>query len=314
MKLHQLRYLCEVVDRGFNVSEAARALYTSQPGVSKQIRRLERELGVDILARQGNRITGLTEAGEHLLAAARRLLIDSAELKTMAAGFTARDSGSLRIATTHLHARYPLLPVISAFAKRYPKVRSSLIQGPPDEIAALIANGNADLGVTTGPSKPNPDLVMLPAYRIERCLVTPIGHPLLAMKRPTAAAIARYPLIAYDAKFSSGWTVAELFERYGLSPEVVLSATDADVIKAYVAAGLGVAVLQRMAFDPKKDTDIRAVPVNHLIAPSMTHIVLRKGKYLRQYMLDFIEMFSEKWTPAQVQAALKRAAKGASSP
>lgn len=311
MKLHQLRYLCEVVDHGFNITEAAQALFTSQPGVSKQIRQLERELGVEILARQGNRITGLTDPGRELVAAAKRLLVDSQELKKMAASFAAADSGSFTVATTHLHARYPLLPVISTFSKKYPKVRLSLFQGPPAEIANRVAGGQADIGITTGPREPEPRLVMLPAYRIHRCLITPRGHPLLKIKKPSLTAIARFPLITYDANFSSGWTVAQAFEKQRICPNVVLSATDADVIKAYVAAGLGVAILQSMAYDPKMDTEIRAVSVDHLIAPSMTHVMLRKGKYLPRYMFDFIEMFSKQWTPALVRAALKKAPAGA---
>lgn len=306
MKLQQLRYLCAVVDHGFNITTASQALFTSQPGISKQIRQLERELGVEILTRQGNRIVGLTDPGRELVSAARRLLIDSQELHTIAASYSAADSGSLRVATTHLHARYPLLPVISAFSKKYPKVRLGLFQGPPAEIANRVGSGDADIGITTGPVEADPQLVMLPAYRIHRCLIAAPGHPLLKNSRVSLAAIARYPLIVYDANFSSGWTVSQAFEKQRLTPNIVLSATDADVIKAYVAAGLGVAILQSMAYDPKQDTGIRAVPVDHLIAPSMTHIVLRSGKYLTRYMFEFIEMFSKNWPPALVRNALRK--------
>lgn len=304
MKLQQLRYLCSVVEHGFNITEASQTLFTSQPGISKQIRQLERELGVEILDRQGNRIIGLTDAGRELVAAAQRLLIDSQELKKIAASFSQPDSGSLKVATTHLHARYPLLPVISSFSRKFPKVQLGLFQGPPAEIASRVACGLADIGITTGPANPDPQLVMLPAYHIHRCLVTPPRHKLLKVSRVSLAEIAKYPLIVYDANFSSGWTVSHAFEKQQITPNIVLSATDADVIKAYVAAGLGVAILQSMAFDPKKDTDIRATSVDHLIPPSMTHIVLRKGKFLTHYMFDFIEMFSKNWTPAQVRNVL----------
>jgi LysR family cys regulon transcriptional activator len=306
MKLQQLRYLCAVVDHGFNVTAAAQALFTSQPGVSKQIRQLERELGVDILVRQGNRIVALTEPGRELALAAQRLLIDSQELRKIASSYSAANSGSLRVATTHLHARYPLIPVISAFSRKYPKVRLSLLQGPPAEIASHVGNGHADIGITTGPANTDPLLVMLPAYQIRRCLIAPPGHPLLKSRRLTLEAIAKYPLIVYDSNFSSGWTVSQAFEKLQLTPNVVLSATDADVIKAYVASGLGVAILQSMAYDPAQDRGIRSVPVDHLIAPSMTHIVLRSGKYLTGYMFDFIEMFSKKWPPSLVRSALRR--------
>ncbi len=306
MKLQQLRYLCAVVDHGFNVTAASQALFTSQPGISKQIRQLERELGVDILVRQGNRIVGLTEPGRELVLAAQRLLIDSQELHKIATSYSAADSGSLRVATTHLHARYPLIPVISAFSRKYPKVRLSLLQGPPAEIASHVGSGRADIGITTGPANTDPMLVMLPAYQIRRCLIAPPGHPLLKSRRLTLEAIARHPLIVYDANFSSGWTVSQAFEKQRLTPNVVLSATDADVIKAYVASGLGVAILQSMAYDPVQDSGIRSVPVDHLIPPSTTHIVLRSGKYLTRYMFDFIEMFSRKWPPALVRGALRK--------
>ncbi|MBY0265723.1 MAG: LysR family transcriptional regulator [Burkholderiales bacterium] len=314
MKLQQLRYLCAVVDHGFNVTAASQALFTSQPGVSKQIRQLERELGVEILFRQGNRIAGLTDPGKELVAAAQRLLIDSAEFQKIAEGYSSADSGSLRVATTHLHARYPLLPVISAFSKKYPKVSLGLFEGPPAEIAERVSNGQADIGITTGPAEPDPQLVMLPAYPIGRCLITPPGHPLQKLSRVTLAAIAKYPLIVYDSSFSSGWTVIQAFEKQRLSPKIVLSATNADVIKAYVASGLGVAILQSMAHDPKVDTAIRATPVDHLIAPSTTHIMLRSGKYLTRYMFDFIEMFSKKWPAAQVRNALRRGLRASRTP
>lgn len=306
MKLQQLRYLCAVVDHGFNVTTASQMLFTSQPGVSKQIRQLERELGVEILFRQGNRIVGLTDPGRELVAAAQRLLIDSQEFQKIASGYSSADSGSLRVATTHLHARYPLLPVISAFSKKYPKVSLSLFEGPPAEIASRVDNGHADIGITTGPANSDPHLVMLPAYSIGRCLITPPGHPLQKFRRITLAAIAKYPLIVYDSSFSSGWTVTQAFEKQRLSPKIVLSATNADVIKAYVASGLGVAILQSMAYDPKTDPGIRAMPVDHLIAPSMTHIMLRSGKHLTRYMFDFIEMFSKKWSATLVRNALRK--------
>lgn len=306
MKLQQLRYLCAVVEHGFNITEASQSLFTSQPGVSKQIRQLERELEVEIFSRQGNRIIELTEPGRALVTAAQQLLIDSHELKKIAAAFSSMDSGSLKVATTHLHARYPLLPVIRVFSKKYPKVRLGLLQGSPAEIASHVASGLADIGITTGPANPDPRLVLLPAYQIHRCLITPPGHKLLKVARISLAEIARHPLIVYDANFSSGWTVTHAFEKRGITPNIVLSATDADVIKAYVASGLGVAILQSMAFDPEKDADIRAVPVDHLIPPSMTHLVLRREKFLTPYMFDFIEMCSKKWTPPMVRGALRK--------
>lgn len=304
MKLQQMKYLCAVVDRGCNITEAAQALFTSQPGVSKQIRALEEELGVELLVRAGNRIIGTTEAGREIVAAARRVLMDARQLEDVAREFTHREDGRLVVATTHLHARFPLLPVITAFAKKYAHVRMRLLQCPPEEIEAMVAAGDADVGVTAGSDALAEGCVALNAYPLHRCLIATLGHPVLKLKRPTLKQIAQYPLIMYDPNFSSGKSVQRAFDAAGITPNVVLSAIDADVIKAYVAGGLGIAVLQRLAYDPKVDTTIGAVNVDHLFPGSHTKLVLNRAKYLRQYTFDFIQMVAPAWTQAKVRAAL----------
>lgn len=304
MKLQQMKFLCAVVDSGCNITEAAQALFTSQPGVSKQIRALEEELGVEILVRAGNRIIGTTEAGREIVAAARRVLVDAKQLEEVAREFTRREDGRLVVATTHLHARFPLLPVITGFARKYAKVQMRLLQCPPEEIEAMIVSGEADVGVTTGSDALAPQCIALDAYPLHRCLIAAVGHPLLKARRVTLKQIAQYPLITYDPNFSSGKTVQRAFDAAGIVPNVVLSAIDADVIKAYVAGKLGVAVLQRLAYEPKIDTEIRAVDVDHLFPGTYTKIVLNRAKYLRQYTLDFIHMVAPAWTNAKVRAAL----------
>ena len=304
MKLQQLKYLCTVVERGYNITEAAEALFTSQPGVSKQIRLLKSELGVEILVRSGNRIIGATEAGAEIVEAARRVLTDSRQLEEAAREFTNRSGGRLVVATTHLHARYPLLPVITAFSKKYASVQLSLLQCPPAEIEARVAAGEADVGVTTGAEESPSQCIALRAYPLKRCVVAPLGHPILKRKKPTLKDIAGYPLIAYNSTLSSGWVVLQTFERAGIQPNIVLSAIDADVIKAYVASGLGIAVLQSLAYDAQQDREIGAVSADHLFPSSDTHLILNRGKYLRQYMFDFIAMVAPSWTPPKVRAAL----------
>jgi LysR family transcriptional regulator, cys regulon transcriptional activator len=304
MKLQQLRYLCEVVEQRFNVSEASAALHTSQPGVSKQIRLLEQELGVDILVRSGNRIIGMTEAGTDIVHAARRVLVDSRQLEEIAHEFTHQNRGQLTVATTHLHVRYSLLPVIKEFSKKYSNVHLKLLQGAPAEIAARVSTGEADIGMSTGSDELARHCVTLKAYPLYRCVIAPLGHPLLSRKRLTLKDIAAYPLILYDASLSSGSIVRDTFEQAGIRPTVALSAMDADVIKAYVAARVGIAVLQRLAYDSSRDIEIGAIGVDHLFPPSDAKLIVNRAKFLRQYMFDFIQMVAPVWTPNRVRRAL----------
>ncbi len=247
MNLQQLRYIHEVARRGLNVSEAANALFTSQPGVSKQIRLLEEELGVDVFVRHGKRITGVTEPGRQVLTIAERMLRDLTNLKQVGAEFSREASGSLTIATTHTQARYALPPVIKEFLARYPKVRLALRQGSPTQICEYVLAGDADLAIATEAIDQFDQLVMLPCYQWNRCVIAPPGHPILAAKPLTIEAIAQHPVITYDFAFAGRSQINKAFAARSLQPNVVLTAIDADIIKTYVALGLGIGIVAAMA-------------------------------------------------------------------
>ncbi|MBN9421957.1 MAG: transcriptional regulator CysB [Candidatus Accumulibacter sp. 66-26] len=304
MKLQQLRYLVEVARRGLNVSEAAEALYTSQPGVSKQIKLLEDELGVIVFERSGKRLTGITEPGREVLAIAERILRDADNIKRVGEEYAGGDSGSLVIATTHTQARYALPAVVKRFVDRHPNVRLSLHQGSPTQIAEWTLNGEADIAIATEALDQYPQLLMLPCYQWEHCVIAPDGHPILAEKSLSLAALARWPLITYDPAFSGRSRINKAFERADLSPNVVLAAIDADVIKTYVSLGLGLGIIARMAYDPVRDTGLQALPAGQLFGSNTTRIGLRRGTHIRRYEYDFIELFAPQLTRKAVDMAM----------
>jgi len=305
MKLQQFRYLKEIGKHGLNLSEAADALHTSQPGISKQIRLLEEELGVDLLVRRGKRIVDVTEPGRAILAIVNRILLDTENLKQVAREFGLEGSGSLVIATTHTQARYALPPVVSRFTQRYPKVRLSLREGSPEYIAELVRSGEADIAITTEAAELYDGLVLLPCHQWNRCVITPLRHPLLREKALTLEAIARHPVVTYDFALAGDSPIKRAFEQKRLTPNVVLTAIDADVIKAYVEIGLGVGILAKMAFDPARDLGLRLIDASHLFEPSVARIGLRPNAYLRGYVYEFIEMFAPHLKRAIVDATLK---------
>ena len=303
-----MRYLCAIVDHGLNVSDAAEALHTSQPGISKQIRQLEDELGVRVFVRQGKRLASLTPAGESVVATARRALREIGNLKRVGAEFKSEDQGTLAIATTHLQARYVLPPVLRDFVVRYPKVKLELHQGNPIQVAEQTARGDADLGIATEALAMNPDLVTLPCYRWNRCVLVPRDHPLAKNKPLTLAALARHPIITYDFTFTGRSQINAAFDSAGLVPNVVLTALDSDVIKTYVEMGLGVGIIAIMAWDPARDAGVfEQLDAAHLFAPSITRIALRRGTFLRGYVYDFIAGFAPALDRAAVDAALAAA-------
>jgi LysR family cys regulon transcriptional activator len=304
MKLQQLRYIAAVARRGLNVSEAAEVLHTSQPGVSKQIRMLEEELEVEIFLRNGKRLVEITEPGKLILAMTENVLRGMENIKHVAAEFASRTSGSLTIATTHTQARYALPPVIKTFTERYPAVRLSLHQGNPTQIAEQVVSGRADLAIATEAIELFEDLVMMPCYQWNRCVITLPDHPLLAQKPLTLEAIAGYPIITYDFAFAGRSLINKAFAERGLKPNVVLTAIDSDVIKTYVGLGLGIGLLAKMAFDPKQDTHLRVIDASHLFEPSTTNIGIRRGVYLRSYTYEFIELFAPHLDRKTVEAAM----------
>jgi LysR family cys regulon transcriptional activator len=305
MKLQQLRYLAEVAKRGLNLSEAAEALHTSQPGISKQIRQLEDELGVVILVRNGKRVVDVTEPGRVILGIAERILQDSENLKQVGREFRDQAAGTLTIATTHTQARYSLPRVVSAFKQRYPKVRLTLQQGSPPQLAEMVIAGEADIAIATEALDQYPKLLALAGYQWRHCVVVPEQHPLLKEKRVTLDMLARYPIITYDSAFAGRTRIDEAFRAQELAPNIVLSAVDSDVIKTYVELGLGIGIIAMVAFDEKRDRHLRAVEIGHLIGTMTTRIAVRRGSALRGFAYDFIELFAPRLTRAVVDAALK---------
>ena len=305
MKLQQLRYLREVARKGLNLSEAAESLHTSQPGISKQIRQLEDELGVDILVRHGKRVVDVTAPGKVILGIAERILQETENLKQVAREFGTDGVGAFTIATTHTQARYALPPVIARFCQRYPGVRLSLRQGSPAHIADFLRSGEADIAITTEADAFYEGLVRLPCSQWHRCVITPLKHPLVREKRLTLEAIARHPLITYDFAFTGDSPIKRAFDARDITPNVVLTAIDADVIKAYVEMGLGIGILAKMAFDPARDLGLRLLDASHLFEPSTTRVVLRPHAYLRSYVYDFIELFAPQLRREVVDATLK---------
>jgi LysR family cys regulon transcriptional activator len=304
MRLQQLRYIHEVARNNLNLSQAAEVLFTSQPGISKQIKSLEDELGVQIFVRHGKRVIAVTEPGKVILRIAERVLQDVASLKQASEEFTREDIGGLTIATTHTQARYALPPVIKRFRDRYPKVKLTLHQGNPTQISELTTSGEADFAIATEAIERYDELVMLPCYEWNRCVLTPPNHPLLKSKKLTLEDIARYPIITYDFAFTGRSKINDAFSKRGLTPNVVLTAIDADVIKTYVELGLGVGIVAMMAYDPKRDVGLRALDASHLFESSTTRIGIRKNSYLRGYMYDFMEMFAPHLTRKVVMAAM----------
>jgi LysR family transcriptional regulator, cys regulon transcriptional activator len=307
MKLQQLRCLTEVVRRGLNVSEAAEALHTSQPGVSKQIRALEDELQVQVFVRHGKRLVAVTEPGKAVIAIAERILAEAQNLRRAGEEFANEKLGTLTVAATHTQARYVLPKAVTAFKQRYPKVRFVIRQGNPTQICEEVVAGNADLCVATEAIELFPELVSMPVYQWNRCVVVPPKHPLLKSGPLTLEAVATYPIVTYDYAFANRSLMQKAFETRGLTPNIVLTALDADVIKTYVGLGLGVGIMAQMAFDAKRDHPLRAIDASHLFESSTTRLGVKRGAYLRRYAYDFIELFA----PQLPRSLVERAVAGA---
>lgn len=306
MNLQQLRYICEIERQGLNVSLAAEALHTSQPGVSKQLGLLEDELGVQIFERNGKRLAGITAPGRIVLNLAMHIVRELKNIKQVGLEYTRESSGSLSIATTHTQARYKLPDVIKIFTESYPDVSLHMHQGNPKQIARMVAAGEADIGIATEALSSFEDLVVMPCYRWNRCVVALPGHPILAEPFPLSLeTLAGYPIITYDFAFSGRSLINKAFEQRGLTPNVVLTALDADVIKTYVELGLGIGLLANMAFDAERDRKLRAIDVAHLFEESTTSIALRQGTYLRGYIYSFIELFAPHLDRQTVDSAME---------
>lgn len=290
MNFQQLRIVREAVRQNFNLTEVAAVLFTSQSGVSKHIRDLEIELGVELFVRKGKRLLGLTEPGQEVAVIVERMLVDAGNLKRLAAQFSESGAGSLTVATTHTQARYALPPVVARFKAAYPKVQLTLAQASPTEIAAMLISGDADIGVATEALVDMPDLETRPFHTWHHAVITPAGHPLEGTVPLTLEAIAAYPVVTYHAGFTGRGRVDETFLAADLHPEIVMTAMDADVIKTYVQLGLGIGIIASIAFNAERDAPLRGLDASHLFAPSTSHIAVRRGRYLRGYAHDFIDL------------------------
>ncbi|BDT60689.1 CysB family transcriptional regulator [Massilia varians] len=306
MNFQQLRSVREAARRDFNLTEVANALFTSQPGVSRQIRELEEELGVVIFERNGKRLTGLTPPGKGILKIVERLLVEAENLQQASAEFAAQDSGTLTVAVTHTQARYALPQVVQSFRNAFPGVRIALQQSAPEHIAEWVLSGKADIGIATEGLSAFPDLVSFPCYRWSHLIVAPEGHPIFSSNQPLRLEdLAEHPLITYDVGFTGRSHIDAAFVEAGLAPDIVLTAMDSDVIKQYVSLGMGVGIVASMAFDHGRDKGMRAIEASHLFAPNVTRLAVRKGAYLRAYAYHFIERFAQGYTRSDIEKALQ---------
>jgi LysR family transcriptional regulator, cys regulon transcriptional activator len=292
MTLQQLRYLCTIVDESFSITKAAARLRKSQPGLSKQLRLLERELHTALLTRRRNRVTGLTSEGSAILPTARQILKSAETLKEILADAGDPKKGRMVIATTHVHARYTLLPVFKKFRRKYPRVIIHLLQGRPDEIGYWVSTGEADIGLGTLPGDLAPTLLSIPCFSLRHSLITPARHPLLAQRRPSLEAIARYPFITTNPGSRLGNLISERFASRGLQPDIVIRAVDIEIIKTYVELGFGIAIVPTIAIDPRRETGLRSIDVTHIFEPTITYAIVQSDVQQRSYINDFIAMLA----------------------
>jgi LysR family cys regulon transcriptional activator len=304
MKLQQLRYIWEVAHHDLNVSATAQSLYTSQPGISKQIRLLEDELGVEIFTRSGKHLTRVTPTGEEILKIAGDILRQVESIKQLTQQHNNPNKGSLSIATTHTQARYALPTVIESFIAKYPEVSLHMHQGTPVQISEKAADGTVDFAIATEAMELFSDLLMMPCYRWNRCILVPKDHPLAKLAEVRIEDVAEHPIVTYVFGFTGRSRLDDAFSEKGLTPKVVFTATDADVIKTYVRLGLGIGIVAHMAYDPVLDHDLVAIEAGHLFESSVTSIGFRKGTYLRGYMYDFIHTFAPHLTRNVIDEAM----------
>ena len=304
MNLQQLRYVREAVCRKLNLTEAANRLFTSQPGVSKQIKELEQELGVEIFVRRGKRLVALTEPGMLAVKVIERILGETENLRQVGREYSDQEAGNLVVATTHTQARYALPTVVTAFKRRYPKVHLAMQQGSPPQLAEMVIGGDADMAIATESLDHHPQLLALPGYTWNHCVVVPKRHPLAGKARLTLEELARYPIVTYDPAFTGRSHIDAAFAARELKPDIVLSAIDADVIKTYVELGMGVGIVATMAFDPKRDRSLRSLEDGHLFGTNTTRVAVRRGRLLRGYAFAFIELFAPHLSRPVIEKAL----------
>ena len=308
MNLHQFRFVREAVRQNFNLTTAAKALFTSQPGVSKAIIELEDELGVEIFRRHGKRIRSLTEPGKRILSSVERILDEVETLKRVGEDFASQDQGNFVIATTHTQARYALPKVLTEFTKRFPKVRVSIQQGSPGQISELLSHDRADIAIATEGIANTPGVLALPGYQWQHVVMVPLSHPLLNQATVTLEEITKYPIITYDKAFAGRSKIDAAFAQRSITPDIILEAIDADVIKTYVEAGMGIGIVAGHAYDSERDRNLKVIAVGHLFGNNVTHIGVKQGAYLRSFVYTFIELFSPTLTKKIVEQAMSEKA------
>jgi LysR family transcriptional regulator, cys regulon transcriptional activator len=308
VNLHQFRYVQEAVRRNLNLTETAKALHTSQPGVSKAILELEEELGIDIFVRHGKRLRRVTEPGEQVLKAIELIMREVGNLKRIGDQYSKQEAGTLSIATTHTQARYFLPSPVALLRRRYPQVQVELHQGTPEQVASMLLDESADIGLATEALQHHEGLISLPCYEWQHCIVVPRGHPLASVERPTLEQLAAEPLVTYHPTVTGRSRIDSAFLRARLKPEIALEALDSDVITTYVRVGLGVGIVAEMAVRDERasrsDTDLVAIPAGHLFGSNVTRVAFRRGTYLREFVLTFAELLSERLTRALIQRAM----------
>ena len=304
MNFQQLRIIRETVRRNYNLTEVGNALYTSQSGVSKHIKDLEDELGIELFIRKGKRLLGLTDPGKELLGIVERMLLDAKNIKQLAEQFSQSDKGQLTIATTHTQARYALPKVVSQFKKAFPKVHLALHQGSPNEIAEMLSDGRADIGIATEAISQIPELATFPYYSWHHAVIVPKGHPLEKLQKISLEDLAEHPIVTYHEGFTGRQIIDETFLKANITPDIVMSALDADVIKTYVELGLGIGIIASMAYQKDRDTQLTLLESSHLFSNNTTRIAIRKGHYLRGYAYKFIELCSRELTESDIKLAL----------
>ncbi|HET7832664.1 MAG TPA: CysB family HTH-type transcriptional regulator [Gallionella sp.] len=302
MNFQQLRIIREAARCNFNLTEVGNALFTSQSGVSKHIKDLEDELGVELFVRKGKRLLGLTDPGRELLGIVERILLDANNIKNLVEQYSRRDEGQLTVAATHTQARYSLPQVITAFKREFPKVHLKLHQGGPNEIVSMLLNGEADIGVATEALSDVDKLDSFPYYTWHHAVIVPKGHPLTMAETLTLKDIAEYPIVTYHEGLTGRARIDQSFASAGITPNIVMSALDADVIKTYVELGMGIGIIASMAFNPDKDADLRLLECHHLFGANTTYIALRRGHYLRSFAYRFIELCSPRLDEAAIRA------------
>lgn len=304
MNIQQLRAVHEVVKQGMKVSSAADVLCKAQSGISRQLKEIEEELGVEIFRRSRNRIAGLTPAGREILQVAERVLLDIDNIRQIGEEYASPAGGSLTVATTHTHARYSLPPVVERFSRAYPKVQLTLRQGTPAQACGLVADGEADIAICTEPPRKPDRLAFLPLYYIEWDVVAPAGHPILRERPITLDKLANYPIITHDAAFSGQRVVTDAFSKVARAPRIALTGVHADVSKAYVARGLGLAVLAKVAYEPRRDKGLRLLKVEHLFQPSVLRVYFRRDKIVRSYVSSFVVRYAPHLSTENVNDAI----------